>query len=436
MSQLSRTVAKHEKEHAELLKAIAHTEDVTDRLAAHERKVAEIEAQLEEIVNSEPKGKPRRKTLVGSPQPSIASKFSFLVRRSGNNLSERCLQDSETTRSEKQIRLGQALCEAKFEQLGLQKEVDQYHLLRQQLDDLYDVVFNGLTPGVPNEVELKQKVAAAQALCDRVSTTLMVENETFEYISKAENVMRECRTRLKEALESVAISMFADWRSGESYEALNLQTAYELARRVPYLVREAQRHSPDIRPLEELSITNLVLSRDEQSRDQYYTLIRNAATEVNRAHDQLSDDCKAFANRVTVSEAVIKTAQQTLSEYRRELRAIRQEIFEKARQNPNFGETVDPPPPSYDFDSTTSGFELEAALDIPSPLYIPNDPIGRPIDSPRTDATSPLSLKRSSDGSDGPASLPSSSSSPPTSALTTPGGRHIRPLPQPPVSLK
>ncbi|KAF9260804.1 hypothetical protein L218DRAFT_989301 [Marasmius fiardii PR-910] len=430
MSHLGRTIAEHKKRHAQLLQAIARNEDATETLAVNEKKVAELEAQLEEV-ERESKAKIKRgaKFVDGCPHTtSIASKLSFL-RKSTENVREKSLLDSE-----KPTRLEQAISEAQFEGLKLQRKVNEYHALQQELDELYDAVFNGPTPSFPSEDQLKQQVTAAEALCDRVNSMLMAETEALEYISKAEKTMRECKAKLKEALESVAISMFASWRSGQDHEAVNLQTAHELACRVPYLVREAQQRSPEIRSLGELSIIKIVPSRTEQSVDHYYTLIKTAASEVNSCHDQLSDECTVFASRVSISKSVTVNAQQTFLEYRNELRALRRKIFEdiaeKAQDDPNLGEAeseypVDAPP-SYEYDPPplppgSAGFTFMPTLIAPSPLSIPNKTIRR--SNPLPKVPSPPS-PTSSSGSDTPG-LPWSS---PMS------GRRIRPLPRPPVS--
>ncbi|KAL0574468.1 hypothetical protein V5O48_007482 [Marasmius crinis-equi] len=393
MSQnLGRVVSAHESRHFELIKALTEVEHAPKDLATVETKIVELQTQLEETRLNP--GKVKRKSADGLDKHSHAPKLAFLRRSysgKGKDVEDRYLPIRE-----KQNQLEQALSQAKFEQMGLKGKTNEYQALRQKLDALYGIVFDGPTPGYPNEDQLEQQVSAAKAVCERVRVTLAAERAAYEYVTKAEKTMRECRARLRDALEVAATSMFASWRSVQDQESHCLQAAHKLACQVPEMVRDARDHCPEIRPLEQLSIIEGVPSRSEASSpDQFYGFIKTAASEVTRTHEYLCSERSSLASRVTANRTVIENAEKNLKQYKDELcslrRGIFEEIAEKAKGDPPFGDLgdlddeypIDEAPPSYEYEPPSSYLPLLTVT--PTPLAIPSKTI-----SMRPQSLSPL----------------------------------------------
>ncbi|KAK1231314.1 hypothetical protein PQX77_005570 [Marasmius sp. AFHP31] len=374
MSQtLGWTVAQYEREHHGLTNSLKDLEEAPKSLATLEKKIADLQTQLEEVKLGP--GKPKRKTL--DPCEKHGSRFSFLRRSYSGKM-----KDHEDR--ERQTQLEKALSEATFKQIPLKDKAREYQDLKQKLDDIYETVFDGPTPGYPNEDRLEQQVFAANAVYERVKATLVSEKAAYEYITKAEKAMRECRSKLRDALEVAATSMFATWRSVQDQEAQCLQTAHYLACLVPDMVRDAQQHYPEIRPLEDLTIIRSVPERPPQGlSDEFYGRVKVAASEVTRSHEYLSTERTSLANRITASKSVLENAERTLAEYKQELCALRRQIFdevaEKAKRDTSFGEIeypypIDEAPPSYEYEPPSSFVPLLTVT--PTPLVIPSKTFG------------------------------------------------------------
>ena len=75
--------------------------------------------------------------------------------------------------------------------------------------------------GYPEEDQLEQQVSAAKAVLDRVQVTLNAEKQAFEYLYRAEKALRECKAKLKDALQCAATCQLrfyvSYWRKSSNF---------------------------------------------------------------------------------------------------------------------------------------------------------------------------------------------------------------------------
>ncbi|KAI3619178.1 hypothetical protein WG66_012849 [Moniliophthora roreri] len=424
-----KVIAETEERHSELLKAIKEVEHAPDALVAQRRRVAELQVQVEESVSKAEKQaeKPRKeKRSTSSP-----FKLPFLLKRTNSKGKEKELdipspyvestQEEEKER-QRQAEIDRSLREAQGQRACLEDKVKEYEHLRSKLEALYDLIFNGPTPGFPAEDHLEQQVAAARVIQERVQATLDAEKRAFECIYKAEKAMRECRSKIKDALQFAATSLFASGRSAQEREASAIHSAHILARQVPVLIREARQLSPDVKPIEDMTLVREAPSRaDTPDGDAFYGKLKTIASEVSRVHTQLSEERQTAITRVSAARTTVENAESTVDHYRKELATLRQTIYEEVaekvreqmrEQRYSTGEEyfIDAPP-SYEYEAPSMFVQTLT----PSPLVIPNKHFGQ-----FTDSSSPVSSSSQSTFN---------WNSSPASTVNT---RRPRPLPRPP----
>ncbi|KAG7099832.1 hypothetical protein E1B28_001640 [Marasmius oreades] len=443
---LGKVIAEYEPRHTELVHAISDVEYASEALTALYSKIAELQTQVQAAKARFKKASERVKKREKQAEDSEKSfKFSFLRRSNTTKGKEKqnagtqiqtpayleAVQEESKERN-RQTELEEALASAQNERATLQEKVKECDALKIKLDALYDLIFNGPTPGFPEEDQLEQQVSAAKAVYDRVHANFNTEKQAYANIYRAEKIIGECRYKLKDALQCASTVMFASGHSVQEKETACLESAHDLALQVMSIIQEARRLSPDIRPLENLSIIQEVPSRAESgSADDFYAKLKSASSEVSRARTQLSTERTNYAGRAAVTKSVVEGAEQTLAQYKDELRSLRKGIFEnvaeKSRQQSPLRTNgmhgiqeddedhyIEAPPPSYDYEPSSTFVSTLS----PSTLIIPNKFV-RQLPTPYSDDTS----------------SPVSSSShiwPASPASPTASIRRIRPLPRPP----
>ncbi|KAL0571830.1 hypothetical protein V5O48_010126 [Marasmius crinis-equi] len=333
-------IAEYQPRHAELVRAIAEVGYAPEALQAQHGTVAELQLKVEQGRTRLEKVSERTKKQkkISESSDNLKSKFSSfkLLRRSnskgkGKDKDETSslhttgyleTMQEEASERERQNELEQALSEAQIEKAELEEKTKEYNALKVKLDALYDLIFNGPTTGYPEEDQLEQQVSAARAVYDRVQATLNAEKQAYECLHRAEKTLRECKAKLKDALQCAATSMFASGRSVQERETTCLQSAHMLAQQALPLVQEARQLSPGVKPLEILSIAQSIPSRTEsESGDQFYAVLKSAASEL--AAERLT-----YSTRTSSARAVVEGAEQTLAQFKDELTTLRKRIFE------------------------------------------------------------------------------------------------------------
>ncbi|KAF9270808.1 hypothetical protein L218DRAFT_952878 [Marasmius fiardii PR-910] len=449
---LGKVVAEYEPRHTELIQAFSDVEHASEALTAQYSKVADLQTQAEEAKSkferASERVKKEKKQAEGSERPF---KLSFL-RRSNTlkgkgkqkdtetgmptqSLAYRDAVEEENRERERQNELEYALAEAQMERAALEEKVKECNALNVKLDALYDLIFNGPTPGYPEEDQLEQQVFAAKAVLERVQANFKTEKQAYEYVYRAEKMMRECKSKTKDALQCAATYMFASGRSLQEKEAACIQSANAFALQAVSILQNARQISPEIRPIENLIILHEFPERAESDGgDVFYGKLKSASSEVSRAHVQLSHERAIYAGRAAAAKSVVEGAEQTLAKYKEELRVLRKRIFEnvaeKLRQEPvirtsglhrvqeddEYQDYDEAPPPSYEYEPPSTFVPAFS----PSTLIIPNKYM-RQLPTPYSDdGSSPMSMSSSSHF------WPASPATPTSSV------RRNRPLPRPP----
>ncbi|KAJ8083111.1 hypothetical protein PM082_008980 [Marasmius tenuissimus] len=448
---LGKVIAEYRNKHTELIQGIARVDYAPGALAVQQVKIADLQVKVEEGRANLDKLLDRVKKQKKAAESSDSLKFNFklpsLLRRANskgkNKAKERDDPSSpqspgyidalkeEANEREKHDVLVQELTEAELGRITLEEKTREYNALKVKLDALYDLIFNGPTMGYPEEDQLEQQVSAARAVLDRVQVTQNTEKQAYECLYRAEKTLRDCKAKLKDGLQCAATSMFASGRSVLEKETSCLQSAHALAIQTTQLVQEARQLSPGVKPLETLTIAQTIPTRTEsESGDQFYAVLKSAASEVARAHTQLAAERASYSGRAAAAKHVVEGAEQTLAQYKEDLSALRKRIFE------DIAEKMLSRTPDLTINGINSE-EEEYSEAPPSYQYEPPSTFVPPLLTSGLDTPNKYVQQLPATYSDYAPSPVSSSSHHiwPSPSPTTPSSvRRSRPLPRPPGS--
>ncbi|KAK1218614.1 hypothetical protein PQX77_018702 [Marasmius sp. AFHP31] len=448
---LGKVIAEYRNKHTELIQGIARVDYAPGALAVQQGKIADLQVKVEEGRANLDKLLDRVKKQKKAAESSDSLKFNFklpsLLRRANSKGKGKAKEKDdpqspqspgyldalreEANEREKHDVLVQELTEAELGRITLEEKTREYNTLKVKLDALYDLIFNGPTIGYPEEDQVEQQVSAARAVLDRVQVTQNTEKQAYECLHKAERTLRDCKAKLKDALQCAATSMFASGRSVLEKETSCLQSAHALAIQTTQLVQEARSLSPGVKPLETLTIAQSIPTRTEsESGDQFYAVLKSAASEVARAHTQLAAERSSYSARAAAAKHVVEGAEQTLAQYKEDLSRLRRRIFD------DIAEKMLSRTPDLTINGI-NGEEEEYSEAPPSYQYEPPSTFVPPLLTSGLDTPNKYVQQLPATYSDYAPSPVSSSSHHiwPSPSPTTPSSvRRSRPLPRPPGS--
>ncbi|KAK1232887.1 hypothetical protein PQX77_003955 [Marasmius sp. AFHP31] len=330
-------VSENQVKHTKLVRAIAQVRHAPGALSAQQRKIKDLQLKVEEsmlsLVEISEKLIRQSQLLEATDNPRFGKPFSVMPGsfsrvaespKPGETDVTYLRKSEETTERDKHNQLREALSKAAVEERALEEQARIFVLMTNELDTLYDDLFNESTPDFPEEKQLQQQVATAKATCDRIGAEFDAETQAYERLYHAEKALHECLANLKNAVRYVGSSI--ELTSGRSVHELRvatcLQIAHTLASQVPSLVQEARQLSPTVKPLRALVISQSVPDRmASESRERYSALLEDIISETTRAYAQ--------ERRTAGTQSVLEGAAQTLQSNKEALRATRKRIFDE-----------------------------------------------------------------------------------------------------------
>ncbi|KAJ8081999.1 hypothetical protein PM082_007845 [Marasmius tenuissimus] len=293
-------VSENQLKHTKLVRAIAQVRHAPGTLSLQQAKIKDLQLKVEESMLNLVEISERLIRQSELLEATDNSRFGkpFLVTPGSSMRFVECQKPpgetdagEETTERKKHNQLREALSKAAVEERALEEQARIFVSMTNELDALYDDLFNESTPDFPEEKQLQQQVATAKATCDRIGATFDAETQAYERLYHAEKALHECLANLKNAVRYVGSS--TELTSGRSAHELRvatcLQIAHTLASQVPSLVQEARQLSPTVKPLRALAISQSVPDRmASESRERYSALLEDIISETTRAYAQES----------------------------------------------------------------------------------------------------------------------------------------------------
>lgn len=224
----------------------------------------------------------------------------------------------------------------------------RHHSLQAELDAMYNSIFSGPTPDVPGEDqkewafrEARDGFAAARQRHD-------AESQAFKCLIDADKFMLQALHSLADARSHSQMDMFGGGTLTDMMERDALSKAKNATDKVGMLVSQAQRLSPGIGRLGQMSIAQGHLS------DVFFDNIFSDMAmhdEIKRSQAQCEHEArnlKDLLERARVQEGVLRAqtgeAAEKLEWARRDLQQIRQEAFQRLAAPPSYDESASSAP--------------------------------------------------------------------------------------------
>ncbi|KAF3061746.1 hypothetical protein GL218_03304 [Daldinia childiae] len=237
-------------------------------------------------------------------------------------------------------------------QSDLEAEMSRHMEAKQQLDNLYDSIFQGPTPGFPDEDRLEENSRNALQSYQNIRTTVEAEHQVVHLLTEAQERVLRALNYTEEALDHSRMDMFGGGTLTDMMERNALDKAESQVSQMLSLVRQAQHASQKVQDLPAVEIAHGDLLGDVFfdnvfSDMAFHEKIKDSRASIYRAHDSLRNQLALAKSRYQEAEQELHMRTETLKRAREELQNARQAIFERV-DNDNMGEPefgMDQPPP-------------------------------------------------------------------------------------------
>ncbi|XXG94493.1 hypothetical protein Hte_000750 [Hypoxylon texense] len=238
-------------------------------------------------------------------------------------------------------------------QSDLEAEVNRHAEAQQQLDGLYDSIFQGPTPAFPDEDRSERNAEDALQAYHYSRVAMETELQVIRLLTEAKGRLFNALNYTEDALSHSRMDMFGGGTFNDMMERNCLDHAENQVSQMLSLVRQAQRMSPKVQDLPPVNIAHGSLMSDVFFDNiftdmAFHDKIKDSQAGLFRARNSLLDQlslaearCGEAQQETNVHAAALKTA-------REELQKARERIFERiANNNTNAQATSTDEPPPY-----------------------------------------------------------------------------------------
>ncbi|KAI0135357.1 hypothetical protein F4814DRAFT_19239 [Daldinia grandis] len=237
-------------------------------------------------------------------------------------------------------------------QSDLEAEMSRHVEAQQQLDNLYDSIFQGPTPAFPDEDRLEENAKNASQSYQNIRMVLEAEHHVVHLLTEAQERILRALNYTEEALDHSRMDMFGGGTLSDMMERNALDKAESQVSQMLSLVRQAQRASQMVQDLPAVQIEHGDLLGDVFfdnifSDMAFHEKIKDSLASLHRAHDSLRNQLALAKSRYQEVEKELHMRTESLKGAREELQNARQAIFERVDDGSMGGPTftMDQPPP-------------------------------------------------------------------------------------------
>lgn len=347
---------------SELLHLLHDTESAVPDLAAQTRYVDDLEQQFAEATRKlRELGEKRKRELKEheSYRDSVMKRFAYKMGRKTEQFEARAAKEEreyfDALQEEHQAgvatkNLGVMLDDAKAVRADLEAAAATHARAQADLDNLYDAIFAGPSPGFPEEDEREAATDAAVRAYQESRARAEAEGQVVAILTRALQRLHGALLDMQDALQASRADLFGGGTFADMMERSALSSADAQVQQARAMVRQAQRVSPLVRNLPPVKISQGNLLGDVFfdnifSDMAFHDKIKQSNFEVNRCAQALGDDVGAAKQR---HRDVSRQADQkgaAVKEARFRLQKAREAAFAAAAAAPS--QDGGPPPPSY-----------------------------------------------------------------------------------------
>ncbi|KAI5927577.1 hypothetical protein F4810DRAFT_271061 [Camillea tinctor] len=229
----------------------------------------------------------------------------------------------------------EAMCsEALRKQSDLEAVATRHNKAQNDLDSLYDSIFQGPTPGFPEEDMSERN--AEQALQTYHESRIRMESElqVVQILTQARSCHNNAANYIEEALDHSRMDMFGGDTISDMMERNALSRADRQVSQMMILVSQAQRISPHVQTLPPVKIAEGSLVMDVffdniLSDLDFHDKIKDSRASLQRCGQALVMQLNNTQARCQVCEQEMNLNASTLKSARLELQRARERIFER-----------------------------------------------------------------------------------------------------------
>lgn len=329
-----------------LLRTLSETDHAGPSLAAQRRLIADLQQSLAESDRRvEYIAKRRLKEFRDHEKyrDSVLRRFAYKATGRGEKFAERAAKEEKEYFSALQVEqqdqamnrnIRVQLADAMKAAEELEEQVRRHDDAQKELDRLYDGIFGGETPGMPEEDEKERIVGVAQREYQAAREKAEAEKMAVQMLGNAQRRMRAAMASMDEALSASRYDMFSNNTFADMMERNALHCAESEAMAARMSVMQAQRMSPLVGDLPHVEINQGHLIRDVFFDNIFTDMvfheeIRASAARVAQVAAYLDQMAAAAQARHVELDEVMRRNERELQEVRVELQKERERVFER-----------------------------------------------------------------------------------------------------------
>ncbi|KAJ9663653.1 hypothetical protein H2198_000665 [Neophaeococcomyces mojaviensis] len=331
----------------ELLQILSETDYARPALEQQKRYIVDVENEIKQVDQKIKTLEEQRKKELKDHEKyrdSVMKRFAYKVGRKEAKFKEKAskeereyfdvLQEEHKTK-EVRKNLDAALTEAQKARAELENALAKHKQAQKDLDDLYDSIFEGPSPGYPEEDTKEKEAHVALDQYHNMRVRAEAEKQVANILSNAQARMNAAKNHLAEARSLSQMDMFGGGAMTDMMERNALHQAEIALTEAKMSVDQAQRLSPEVHPMPVVQIaqghllTDVFFDNIFTDMD-FHEKIKQSQLQQERALQDVNNQLAAAKGRYNSLEQQMRQLADSLENARAALQHIRQEAFQKA----------------------------------------------------------------------------------------------------------
>lgn len=331
----------------ELIQILAETDYAKPAHEQQKRYIADVENEIKQLdTRIKQLEETRKKELKDHEKyrDSVMKRFAYKVSRKEAKFNERASKEEkeyfdvlQEEHKAKEIRKNREanLIEAQNARRDLEHVASRHDQAQKDLDDLYDSIFEGPTPGFPDEDAKEQAAHDALNQYHDLRVRVETESQVLTLLGNAGGKMKTSQYHLAEARSHSQMDMFGGGAMSDMLERNALNKAEIACMEAKMAVEQAQRLSPEVHAMPPVSIAQGNMMSDVFFDNiftdmAFHEKIKASQAEQERAHKDLDAQFLNARQRLESSKQYLQQLSTNLESSRVALQQTRQAAFAEA----------------------------------------------------------------------------------------------------------
>jgi len=272
------------------------------------------------------------------------TKFSAKADKEEREFLEAWQKEREGQEYDEQLQ--RALSQAEHDRVGLEADKSRNEAAQRELDTLYQSIFEGPTPELPDEDHIEQAVRQAGDHFQQCQAQLGMEKQAQTALRAAGKSLMTANANINDASNWSRMDMYGGGMWADMAERDALSNTEVFIRTTAKQIQEAQRSQPAIESIGKVDIDNGHFTSDIIFDSIWTDLaqherIMSTHTQISQAIPKLQSEIDKQDQRTSTAKQTVDQAAASLDVARRDLQATRAQAFQTYAAN---GYTA---PPSY-----------------------------------------------------------------------------------------